>query len=148
MGTQSCEVGQIGFYLGSIVWTPHNNSTYRLLPRLQWPCPIVLSMVIFGMGSQAQFVRLDTAILVVFSQQLNLGSPWKMLVIGGNTWNSEIPSIAPNGQYFHDCLRVSCHKNTAKVASPSLKIWAQESMSKITTLRMIGWGYSNLCSSL
>ena len=40
--------------------------------------------------------------------------------------------------------RFSGRENTAEVALPSLKNWARKPMSKITTLRMIGWGHSSL----
>ena len=51
---------------------------------------------------------------------------------------------SPVTDIFHGNPRLDCRENTAEVASLSLKNWAQEPMLKITTLRMIGWGHSNL----
>ena len=52
------------------------------------------------MGLQAQFLRLSNTTSAVFLWPLNLKLQQKILVIGGDLWNNEILSIAPNHRYF------------------------------------------------
>jgi hypothetical protein len=81
-------------------------SMYCMFKRLTkifawtWSHSNILSMVIFDMGSRAQFLRLGDATSAVFSEQSILGSPRKISAIQGDLWNNEIPSIVPNRRCF------------------------------------------------
>ena len=66
---------------------------------------------------------------------------WRLGAIS-EIMNSQVSS--PIADIFHGDPSFDYHENTAEVASPSLKNWAREPMFKITMLRMIGWGHSNL----
>ena len=52
------------------------------------------------MGLRAQFLTIGNATSAVFSRPLNLESQQKISAIGGDLWNNEILSIAPNHRYF------------------------------------------------
>ena len=58
------------------------------------------AVAIFNMSTRTQFLRFGDATSAVLSEQVTLGSPWKILAIEDNMWDLIISYIAPNRQCF------------------------------------------------